>query len=185
MELGKDPVINSIYNGIKKDIKVALDNECYTAALILIFAGIDAMANLSRPENQTDVKQEDFVRWVNSYIKIDGCKRITGEDLYSSRCAVIHTYGVDSRRTRDGSAKRLIYKVGGYPSVDYNPSVSNNLLCLDILVLADAFFKGIDKFVVNMFADTQKKDIFEDRLKKILRIISYDDLTKSVGKNKI
>ena len=37
MELGKDPVINSIYNGIKKDIKVALDNECYTAALILIF----------------------------------------------------------------------------------------------------------------------------------------------------
>jgi len=37
MQFSSDPLINAIYQGIKRDIQVAYDNECYRACLILIY----------------------------------------------------------------------------------------------------------------------------------------------------
>ncbi len=174
MGISRDPVTNAIYGGIKRGIRVALDNECYGSALILIFAGIDAMANLGRPESQKEVQPADFIRWVDTYIKIDSEEQITGEEFYSARCAVLHTYGVESRRTTSGTARKLGYMVGGYPPIRYDPKVAKDFLLLDILALADAFFKGLDQFLIDVFANTQKGQIIEARLQKLLSAIPYE-----------
>jgi len=174
MSISHDPVTNAVYNGIKRGIKVALDNECYGSAVILIFAGIDAMANLGRPESQKEVQPTDFIHWVDTYIKIDAKEQITGDEFYSARCGVLHTYGVESRKTTSGIARKLGYMVGGYPPIVYNPRVAEDFLLLDILALADAFFKGLDQFLINVFADTQKRQIIEARLQKLLSAIPYE-----------
>lgn len=175
MDISRDPISNAIYgpHGIKQGIKVALDNECYASALILIYSGIDAMANLGRPKNQKEVEPEDFIRWANTYIKIDAQEQITGEEFYSARCAVLHTYGVESRKTRSGTARKLLYMVGGHPPVPvlYQPNVDKDSLLLDISALADAFFRGLDQFLIDAFADTQKRQILEERLQWLLNAI--------------
>ena len=51
----RDPIINVIHNGIKRGIRVALENNCLPAALILIYSGIDTMAYLNMPADQDDV----------------------------------------------------------------------------------------------------------------------------------
>ena len=49
------------FHTIGHDIKVALDNGAIGGALILTYAAIDAMAFLSMPESQRDVKRDDFI----------------------------------------------------------------------------------------------------------------------------
>jgi len=48
-DLSQDPVINSVYNGIKRGIRVALENDCFGSAVILILSGIDTMAYIAMP----------------------------------------------------------------------------------------------------------------------------------------
>ena len=179
-EIIYDPVVNGIYNGIKRGIQVTLDNQCYGSAVILIFAGIDAMANLNRPDIQDQVKYEDFVKWVEEYIKIDSKEQITGDEFYSARCAVLHSYGVESRKTTEGTARKIGYMVGGDAPLRYNPCIAKDFLLLDVLALANSFFRGLDKFLVDLFANanTQKKQIIEKRLNKLLGSVPYTIIKK-------
>ena len=94
-----DPLLNAVYAGIKRGIQICLENECFGAALVLIYAGIDAMANLGRPEEQEEVGASDFMTWCELYINLEGETEVTGEEWYSARCAVLHTYGSTSRLT--------------------------------------------------------------------------------------
>ena len=59
-DLSRDPIINVVYNQIKKGISVALENECYASAVILIYSGIDAMAYLDMPDGQLGREAKRF-----------------------------------------------------------------------------------------------------------------------------
>jgi len=168
MNLTQDPIAAAIYGGIKKGIKVALDNECFGSALILIYTGIDAMANLDRPAQAQEVRPEDYIRWVDRYIKISSEVKITAEEFYSARCAVLHTYGVESRSTLCRGIRKLIYMVGGKPPVRFDPSVNEHLVLLDILAFAEAFFAGLDQFLISVFADAKRRPIVEARLQQLI-----------------
>jgi hypothetical protein len=77
-ELNRDPIINAIHNGIKRGIRVTLQNNCVGSAVILILSGIDAMAFLEMPAGQDDVTRNDFVTWVERYIKFPCKEQLTG-----------------------------------------------------------------------------------------------------------
>jgi len=68
-DLSRDPIINAVHNGIKRGIRVAIENDCLGSAVILILSGIDSMAYLAMPATQDDVTRSDFVRWAEQYIK--------------------------------------------------------------------------------------------------------------------
>ena len=55
-DLSEDPIMNSVHEGIKRGIGVALESGCYESVIILALRGIDTMAYLSMPANQEDVK---------------------------------------------------------------------------------------------------------------------------------
>src|SRR5215470_1617986 len=98
--LKQDPLYNVIQDGIKEDINVAMSASRFRAAVMLIYAGMDAMAALSRPVGQDEVRKIDFVAWVDRYIKFPCRHQVSGEDFYGARCAMLHTYGSDSRLSR-------------------------------------------------------------------------------------
>jgi len=68
VNLEDDPVINAIHKGIKRDIEIALNNKCLRAAVILIYAGMDAMGFLDLPETQSEVERKDFISWAGRYV---------------------------------------------------------------------------------------------------------------------
>jgi len=176
MQFSRDPLINAIYQGIKKGVQVAFDNECYGSFLILIYCGIDAMSYLDMPPSQAEVQPKDFVRWANSYLRPNLSNRtthITGEELYSARCAVVHTYTVESRRTKGGGARKIGYMVGGNCSIAYDPKIDRGTVMLRLETLRDAFFTAIDRFLMESYADAQKKPILESRLRSVLNTIPY------------
>ena len=101
-DLQQDPIINAIYKGIKLDIETVLTHKRYRAAIILIYAGMDAMAFLDMPAGQDEVTRTDFMKWTDRYIRFPCKEQLTGADLYGARCSLLHVYGADSRMSRTG-----------------------------------------------------------------------------------
>jgi hypothetical protein len=170
-DLSTDPLINAVHNGIKRGIRVSIDNDCFGPAVILILSGIDAMAYISMPASQEDVTKNDFVRWADRYIKFPCSEQLSGWDLYGARCAMLHSYGAVSDLSRKGKCRQVGYMDKSVPEVCFNPSISKDLVLVSIPALADAFFSGIDKFLVDLFADEGKRPIAEQRLQKSVQII--------------
>lgn len=177
MRFAGDSLINAIYQGIKRGIQVTYDNECYGACLILIYCGIDAMSYLDMPPSQEEVHTNDFIQWAERYLSPNlknQATQITGEELYSARCAVVHTYTVESRKTKSGSTRAIGYAVGGGQSIVWDAKVAPNLVLLWLEALRDAFFTAIDRFLTEGYADKQKQPILETRLRNLLNTIPYE-----------
>jgi hypothetical protein len=160
----RDPIIKAIYGGIKRGIQVAIENDCFDSAVVLILSGMDSMAYLGMPSNQQDVKRDDFVKWAERYIKFPCEDQLTGLDLYGARCAILHSFGVVSDLSRKGQCRMVAYMDNSVPEVRYNPAVAKNLVLVSVTALAEAFYSGIDQFLVDLFADKKKAGIAEKRL---------------------
>ena len=164
-DFSRDPVNNAINDGIRRGIEVAIDNDCFGPAVILIYTGIDAMAYISMREDKEDVARQDFIDWVDTYIRFPCESQITGLDAYGARCGMLHNYSVFSKITREGKCRKLAYVDQSLPEVIYDPSISESLAVVSIRGLAQAFFNGIDKCLIDIFTHKQRAKLAEDRLK--------------------
>ena len=84
---------------------------------------------------------------------------------------MLHTYGVESRMSNSGTCRMIGYMDKGVPEVRYNPSIKKDLVMVSIPGIKDALFAGIDKFLVDSFANKAKAPIVEERLKKFVLYI--------------
>ena len=168
VDLSRDSIINVIHNGIKQSIRVLLENRCFGAAVILIYSGIDTMAYLDMPASQEDVTRTDFVRWAERYIRFPCTEQLTGLDLYGARCGMLHSYSVASNLSRQGKCRQIAYMDKSVPEVRSNPAVATDLVLVSVPGLAQAFFDGIDAFLIELFSDTKKAPIAEERFQKLV-----------------
>ena len=162
--MSTDPLQNAVYDGIKRSIQVCLDNDCYAAAVILIYSGIDTMATLGMAANQQDVTRNDFVDWCDRYLKLTGQTKISGLEWYAARCGVLHNYSARSRLSRAGQARHIGYVDDSLPAIVFNPAIDPSLVMISVKALAVAFFAGIDNSLIHVFADKERRAIGESRL---------------------
>ncbi|SRR6266568_2812504 len=169
-----DPIVNAINEGIRGDIQFNLDGGRYRAVLMLTYSAMDAMAFLNMPANQSEVVRKDFIGWASSYIRFPGVDQLTGEDLYGARCGLLHAYGADSKLSRAGQCRRLIYIHGptNKPVIPYAGTMA--LVMVSIPALVRALFEGIDTFLPQLFAHSERRALAEERLKKL---VMYEEVT--------
>jgi hypothetical protein len=172
-DLSRDPIINVVYNQIKKGIRVALENECYASGVILIYSGIDAMAYLDMPDGQLDVTRSDFERWADNYIRCPCKEQVSGLELYGARCGMLHTHTIISQLSRQGKVRQIGYMDKSVPEVRYNPAVSKDLVLVSVEGLAEAFFAGVDRFLIEAFADAEKATVAEQRLRTLVHLLPF------------
>ena len=163
-----DPIQAAIYDGIKRGIEVCLENNCFGSAVILIFSGIDAMARLSMPAGKDRSTRSDFIVWCDRYLGICKSGKISGEELYSSRCAMVHEYGVDSSLTRTQGVRRIGFMNHGDPDVKFDPTIDPKFVLLSIESLSQSFFAGIDDFLIQLFSNENLKVDAERRLQWLM-----------------
>jgi len=165
-DLQNDPVMNAIHNGIRRGINVVLENECFGSAAILILSAIDTMAYLSMPKDQQDVTSKDFIKWADTYIRFPGPEQLTGAELYGARCAMLHSYGVSSRMSREGKCRMIGYLDQSMPPIRYNPKVSKELVLVSLPALRDALFRGIDRFLIDTYKNpkSERAKLADERL---------------------
>ena len=163
-----DPINNAIYDGIKRSIRVCLENNCVGAATILIYTGIDTMAYLSMPEKQSDVTKVDFAAWCDKYIRLSGPLQIRGIEYYGARCSMLHSYGIESKLSREGKCRKIGYMIRSIPVIRFDPQIDPDFLLLAIDALAEAFFVGVDRFLIDVFSDPRLSSTVNHRLQNIV-----------------
>jgi len=168
MNFREDPLWNAVYGGIKEDINLMLGAERFRGALILLYAGMDCMASIARPDGQEDVTRDDFIAWTERYIEFPGKHQLTGLDLYAARCALLHQYGIESRLSREGKCRQLGYADKMSPPVKVDPSISPDFVIVSIHALVEAFFLGTDRFVVDVFKDARRGAVAERRFRDLI-----------------
>ena len=165
-----DPFINAMHRGIKRDIDVALANDCFRAAIVLIYAGIDAMGYTTLPPGKEDVTRADFIAWAEKYIHFPGAEQLTGLKLFAARCAVLHTYGVESKLSRSGACRQIGYFEGrNVPPIMLDRALQPDLVFVTVTALRDAFFQGIDDYANEASADPARWAQIETRLHNFLQ----------------
>lgn len=164
----RDPIANAIYGGIKPDIQLLLAHDRFRGALLLIYAGMDAMAYVGMDPAKTDVERADFVAWTEKYIGFPSSEQLTGLDLYGARCALLHQYSVFSRLSREGECRLVGYVDYIEPPVVSRPEINSGFVMVSVRGLADAFFTGLDRFLVDVIADPARRAVAEARLGKLI-----------------
>ena len=127
--------------------------------------GIDALAFINAPVGQESVTGADFIAWADRYIHLDGI--LTGRELYSARCGLVHTYGVESRMTREDGVRQIGYftRDGKPHDVRFDPTISDTLVMVSVEGLIEAFFRGIDRSLTEVFGDPLRRPVAEQRLR--------------------
>ena len=78
-----------------------------TAALILLYSGIDILGALDAEEGVAT--KSSFVNWSEKYMNPSSTLHCTGLELYSARCGLLHTMSPITRLTESGQAREFVY----------------------------------------------------------------------------
>jgi hypothetical protein len=150
-------------HGLRQAIEVVWQAECLGAVSILLFTMIDTLASLVRPEGKAQVGREAFKDWVSRYLRIPGDNVTTPTDWYSARCATLHTYGTVSSHTESKKARMICWAGAMFPHVIFNPSISEDLIVVDVEAFKVAVFDGADLFMLKVLSDPQSATLARRR----------------------
>ena len=110
---------------------------------------------------------EDFKKWVERYFHIHGDTEVTSVEWWAARNAIIHTYGAYSRLHDTPGVRVIGWMVHPKYRVKYNPRINQQLVLVDILAMRDAFFEGMDNFLIQGFSDPARKHLMEKRVNEL------------------
>lgn len=137
--------------------------------LALSFICMDTMAYLSRPAGQATHTREEFIAWVNKYLKghPDHQYQYRGLDVYAARCAVLHTYGSEAALHRgDANIKLFAYHDGGRHMHD--PHQNPRLVLIGLLSFLNDVRIAVGEFTNDCAADPALRMLVEPRLNSLL-----------------
>lgn len=169
----RDPIINVVHGQLKKDVRILIENKCYSGAVKLIYSGIDIMAWLDMPKKKhNSVRKEQqaeyFRKWVGNYI-IDPNGLQLDALLWENRNAMLHTHTLYSRKMRRPNSKVLPV---GFIDIMQPPVKRNDELCMiSVQWLAESFSQGVDKFLIRIFDDRLKRNVAEARLNEMVHVL--------------
>lgn len=146
--------------------KLCLDNECWEAGIMLLYSLIDAMAWLWRDPSHADVTSQDFIDWIDTYMKPDGAMGVTAMDLFGARCGLLHSMTGESRKHRELKARKVWYARQVSEGVKWLVQVymSETLMPVTVSVdaLGDAVKTAISRFRLELMKDPQLAErVFE------------------------
>jgi len=139
-----DAIINLI-----AEIKKCEEAGANTAAFIMCFVCMDTMAFLGMPEDRDRNTREDFIQWVDEYLKayLDQPYQYRGKDVYAARCSVLHSFSAEGAGHRDDPTLiKFVYSTGGVHG--FNPDIDDSLVVIgtasfinDVVCAVEAFLK--------------------------------------------
>jgi hypothetical protein len=126
-------------------------------AFILLYSSIDILASLTRPITPEDTSGPIFKSWVKKYMIGSGSLAWNEEDIWGARCGLLHTYTIQSRSSRGGTARELHYisdrEFAKFVQQQVDPKVQDKVIvCLPDLIMA--FIEGVERFTMHVKNDS-------------------------------
>jgi hypothetical protein len=130
----------------KRGIQLCLSESLIVPALGLLYSGIDVLGYLG--STQTSATRKTFIDWSTHYLAgFLRVKGISGADLYSARCGVLHTGQAPSDMVASGKARELWYRFRGESHINLLTNTPQPAVLIDIEELVTKFESAMDNFV--------------------------------------
>lgn len=157
-----EPYLFERVNDFTISTKLLLEAGHVLPALVVLYATIDILGSLLRPESETGTKGQYFKKWADDYMIGPSQFAFTSEDLWAARCGLLHTHTASSDLSRHGKAQQLHYFRSHPPQLPL-PTTMRQLqgkLFVDVDTLYAAFEKGTHRFLAAIQRDeTLKKRV--------------------------
>jgi hypothetical protein len=157
-------------------VELCLASQLRAPALVLIYTGIDFMASFSRPREAPKVTRQHYLDWVERYLLPNGQLDCSAIDIYSARCALVHTYGATSALTESGKARSIGYAWGTRKPEEAQQVLDQVGITDHIFIhvgeLFDAFKQGATRFLDDVGKDPVKIALVERRAGELFQ--NYD-----------
>ena len=154
--------------GLVKELKRCAAAGATAAAVIMAYICIDAMAYLSMPADKSEQTRQDFIAWVDGYLKAhpDQPYQYQGLDVYAARCAVLHAFGSEAALHRtDPKIRRFGYNDGGKHLLD----PTKNLVLIATASFLNDLVTAVEAFLQACEEDPVLRARVEARLPKLLQ----------------
>jgi hypothetical protein len=172
----KDQAFAATIVEITQAIDMCIEAKMFLAGQMLMYAGIDIMANFDRPEEKVEGTQQDFKNWAKKYILDPNPHlNVNADDLYGGRCGLIHAAIIESGKSRSGAA-RLIFPVLKPASMERMQEALDDLrrdapefhgVAVYLDELLAAFVEGLERFRKDVEGSVQKTKIVMGRAGKV------------------
>jgi len=159
----------SAISGLVAEIKRCEAAGATTAAVVMTFICIDTMAFLSLPPEREKQYQNDFIVWVDTYLKghEDQPYQYRGLDVYGARCALLHAFGSEADyHQKKPDAKKFGYHDGEKHA--YDPAQDEYLVIIGTASFLNDVAHAVGAFCEACKADSDLRTRVEGRLPKVL-----------------
>ena len=146
-----------------------------TAAASMVYVCIDALTFLAMPAAQTFQGKEDFIRWVDDYLRADPSQpyRYRGNDVYAARCGLLHKFGAEAiAHSKDPSIRVFFYSHIGLHV--FKPAEDARHVAISVAALIIDLVHAIERFVSACNSDPDLWERVKDRLPAVYATYFYD-----------
>lgn len=116
------------------------------------------------------MERSDFIEWVEKYLLPNSGLLCNAIDLYSARCAILHSYTSKSKLSCEGKAKEILYAWGTGRAEDLQELVKLSgkfsIIALHIEKLIKAYQIAVERFKQHLSNNPQKANIVYERAQK-------------------
>jgi hypothetical protein len=160
-------------SGLVRELKRCEEVGHLTTSLVLAYVCIDTMAFLSLPEDRSQQTREDFIRWVDTYLKghADQPYQYRGIDVYAARCAVLHAFSAEAVLHRsDPNVLFFGYHSGGKHAL--NPVKMPRVVMIGTPSFLNDIVLGVEAFLKDCETDAGLRARVAARLPKVMQTFS-------------
>lgn len=158
---------------------VSVMNDCFAdqkifPMLMLLYPSIDIMSWLNRDIKHDDGTRKDYMDWVGRFLLPESSLSCSAIDLYSARCAFLHSFSAESNLSRSGKAKRIYYAWGNGNELDLQALINileTQVVTIHVDKLFAAFCLGMDKFINSVDEGSDQERLIVDRSKKLFKLV--------------
>ncbi len=173
--MGAEKKIDEYFSNTLHATKLLYESGLYSQLLVLILSAIDSYGYLDSPPEQSKATGQSFKAWVAKYIIINPGIEYNEIDLWSSRCAVLHTHALESDLSKKGTAREIAFysgdkftdKAEGF-AANMNNIESRNIVAANIEETYLSFVISTQNFARDLASKCNENELCMARLNKIL-----------------
>lgn len=170
--------IPTAFYEVLQAIDLCREKRLIASTLILVFTMIDSLASLSRPKEVSEVRGRDFIDWVDKYLLPESDISCSATDLYAARCSLVHSLSTESRLSRKGETKTIMYSWGAASEndlqdiIDDSEKSDDNFIAIHADKLIMSLTEALGRFGKALLDDKELDKLVEERLIKTLTNIT-------------
>lgn len=165
-------VFTQLNREVLEPARVAFHNNSVGATATLLLCAIGTFAHLSMPASQDGDTGQDYKNWVRNYIPSVKHGPITPEDLWASRCGLVHACSHEANVRRGVQPRTVRYTLEGHEPVRVQCAEESDIVQIPLPIFIEEVTNGLEACLIDVFRQEDRIKALHRRMSKMFYLVS-------------